>query len=214
LDRTPPVPILTINRSDGDGSHVFFNEDWVAYEDRQNYLLEADVGVSTHFRHVETAFSFRTRILDYLWASLPVVATEGDSFAQLIDDQGLGITVPPEDPEALEEALFRLLDDEDLAADCAKRAAAAAEDLAWTKVLAPLVEFCRAPRRAPDLVRALGPPASGTGVGLKPWDLHEDIALLRMYMEAGGPSEVCRRAYGRVRTLVGRVLYRQASGGR
>ena len=39
------------------GTHVFFNEDWVAYDDRQNYLLEADIGVCTHFDHVETAFS-------------------------------------------------------------------------------------------------------------------------------------------------------------
>ena len=59
------------------GTHVFFNEGWVAYDDRQNFLLEADIGVSTHLDHVETAFSFRTRILDYLWASLPVVATGG-----------------------------------------------------------------------------------------------------------------------------------------
>ena len=62
--------------------HVFFNEGWVDYDDRQNYLLDADVGVSTHLDHVETAFSFRTRILDYLWASLPTVATAGDSFAE------------------------------------------------------------------------------------------------------------------------------------
>jgi len=191
------------------GTHVFFNEDWVAYEDRQNYLLEADVGVSTHYHHVETAFSFRTRILDYLWASLPVVATAGDSFGQLIDDQGLGLTVPPEDVGALDEALFRLLDDEELAAACRKRVAAAAADLTWAKVLTPLVEFCRAPRRAPDLVRSLGPPApSGTGLPLQPWDLREDVALLRMYLRAGGPSEVVRRGYGRVRTRLGRVLSR------
>ena len=37
------------------GTHVFFNEGWVEYADRQNYLLEADIGVSTHFDHVETA---------------------------------------------------------------------------------------------------------------------------------------------------------------
>ena len=55
--------------------HVFFNEQWVAYDDRQNYLLDADIGVSTHFHHVETEFSFRTRILDYLWAGLPFVTT-------------------------------------------------------------------------------------------------------------------------------------------
>ncbi|HWC12056.1 MAG TPA: glycosyltransferase, partial [Acidimicrobiales bacterium] len=136
------------------GKHVFFNEDWVAYDDRQNYLLEADIGVSTHYHHVETAFSFRTRILDYLWASLPIVATEGDSFAAVIEDGGLGLTVPAEDVEALEEALFRLLDDEALAARCRERVRAASADFTWTKVLAPLVQFCRSPRRAPDLVRA------------------------------------------------------------
>src|SRR5690606_8196022 len=30
------------------GSSVHFNEDWVDYADRQNYLAEADAGVSTH----------------------------------------------------------------------------------------------------------------------------------------------------------------------
>ena len=70
------------------GTHVFFNEGWVDYDDRQNYLLEADIGVSTHLDHVETALSFRTRILDYLWASLPMVATRGDSLADLIERAG------------------------------------------------------------------------------------------------------------------------------
>src|SRR5206468_8785633 len=93
------------------GTHVFFNEGWVPYEERQNYLLEADIGVSTHLDHVETAFSFRTRILDYLWASLPIVATEGDSFATLIEAEGLGLTVPAQDVGALETALLPLLDD-------------------------------------------------------------------------------------------------------
>ena len=75
-------------------SHVFFNQDWVAFEDRQNYLLDADVGVSTHLDHIETEFSFRTRILDYLWAGLPIVATDGDSFAEVIVREDLGLVVP------------------------------------------------------------------------------------------------------------------------
>ena len=72
------------------GTHVFFNDDWVEYDDRPNYLLEADVGVSTHLDHVETAFSFRTRVLDYLWAGLPVVATQGDALAGVIESRGAG----------------------------------------------------------------------------------------------------------------------------
>jgi glycosyltransferase involved in cell wall biosynthesis len=133
-------------------THVFFNEGWVAYDDRQNFLLEADIGVSNHLDHVETEFSFRTRILDYLWASLPVVATGGDSFGDIIDAHGIGLTVPPGDVDALEEALFRLLDDEKLARACREASGRLAEEFRWSEVLQPLIEFCRAPRRAPDLV--------------------------------------------------------------
>jgi glycosyltransferase involved in cell wall biosynthesis len=71
---------------------VFFNEAWVAYDERQNYLLESDLGVSTHLDHVETAFSFRTRILDYLWAGLPVVATGG---MRLVRSSSRMVWVPP-----------------------------------------------------------------------------------------------------------------------
>src|SRR5439155_13800601 len=90
------------------GTHAFFNEGWVAYDDRQNFLLEADVGVSTHLDHLETAYSFRTRVLDYLWASLPIVATRGDALAELIEERQLGLTVPPGDVDALEHAMSRL----------------------------------------------------------------------------------------------------------
>ena len=116
----PGVPAMTIafqtqelSRELGlTGTHVFFNEGWVPYGERADYLLDADVGVSTHFQHIETAFSFRTRILDYLWASLPIVATDGDTFGPLIREHGLGRVVPPQDVEALELALEEMLYDE------------------------------------------------------------------------------------------------------
>jgi GT2 family glycosyltransferase/glycosyltransferase involved in cell wall biosynthesis len=180
--------------------HVFFNEGWVAYEDRQNYLLEADVGVSTHLDHVETAFSFRTRILDYLWARLPVVATGGDTFADLIVKRGLGLTVPAGDVDALEEALFRLLDDEAANAACRQQLAEVVADHAWSRVLAPLMAFCRAPRRAPDLAAPVGSEniaELAEAVTRRP-SLRDDVALAREYFRAGGPIEVGRRASQRL----------------
>ncbi|HMF04042.1 MAG TPA: glycosyltransferase [Acidimicrobiia bacterium] len=134
------------------GTNVFFNEDWVEYDDRQNYLLESDIGVSTHLDHVETEFSFRTRLLDYLWASLPIVATAGDSLAALIDSSGIGLTVPAGDVDALEAALFRLLDDDELNRTCRAAIERVVPSYRWSTVLEPLLEFCRAPSRAPDLV--------------------------------------------------------------
>ena len=42
---------------------IFFG-DWVPYDQRGAYLAEADLSVVTHLAHIETHFSFRTRVLD------------------------------------------------------------------------------------------------------------------------------------------------------
>lgn len=131
---------------------VFFNEGWVPYEERQNYLLEASIGVSTHFDHLETEFSFRTRILDYIWARLPIVATDGDWFADLIVKEQLGLVVPALDVDALEEALFRLLTETRLADHCREQLERVRQEFAWSRVLEPVISFCRDARRAPDLL--------------------------------------------------------------
>jgi glycosyltransferase involved in cell wall biosynthesis len=132
------------------GKHVFFNDGWVPYDDRQNYLLDADVGVSTHFEHVETTFSFRTRILDYLWAGLPVVATGGDSFGTLIAAEGLGGAVDERDVDGLTSALTALLYDPPTAQGARDNVARVRERFTWARALAPLVEFCARPHRAAD----------------------------------------------------------------
>ncbi|MCU1656034.1 MAG: glycosyltransferase family 4 protein [Pseudonocardiales bacterium] len=132
------------------GKHVFFNEGWVDYDDRQNYLLDADVGVSTHFEHVETTFSFRTRILDYLWAGLPVVATGGDTFGALIAAEGLGVAVAERDVDDLVAALTSVLYDPDVAQRARENVARVRERFTWSRVLRPLRDFCEQPRPAAD----------------------------------------------------------------
>ncbi|SDS28335.1 glycosyltransferase family 4 protein [Microterricola viridarii] len=137
---------------------VFFNDGWVPYDERANYLLDADLGVSTHFDHLETAFSFRTRILDYLWASLPIVSTDGDTFASIIRDNDLGRVVPPEDIEALRGALEELLYDDERRAVVRENVQRYAQRLRWSTVLEPLIAFCLNPRRAPDIVAGVVSP--------------------------------------------------------
>jgi len=140
------------------GSHVFFNETWVPYERRADFLLEADVGISLHEEHVETAYSFRTRILDCIWSGLPTVATGGDSFAEVIEREGLGRVVPGGDVEAVVSALDDLLSDASAREACRANAAAVAPRYAWSEALDPLVRFCE--RSAPA--------ADGLGVGSLP----------------------------------------------
>jgi glycosyltransferase involved in cell wall biosynthesis len=181
-----------------DGSIVFFNREWVDLDDRQNYLLDADVGVSTHLDHVETEFSFRTRILDYLWASLPIVATDGDSFASIIRDEGIGEVVPAGDVDALEQALERLLSDAEAAQRCRENIERLAPRFRWSVCLEPLVEFCRSPRRAhdvacPDLQKGAALSRLATG-------RRRDVQIALSYLRAGALGPVVRRVRHRIRS--------------
>ena len=69
---------------------------------------------------------------------------------RVIETRNLGLTVAAEDVEGLSDALHRLLDDEELATEARKNAAELAPELTWSRVLQPLLAFCRAPERAPD----------------------------------------------------------------
>ena len=185
------------------GTHVFFNEGWVPYETRADYLLDADVGVSCHFPHVETEFSFRTRILDYLWAGLPIVATEGDSFGELIERDGLGRTVPAEDVDALTEALGVMLTDPDARERARDAVRTTSSAFTWPVVLGPLVTFCRAPRRAADAGRlaqdrldALTAPSGGRGRLTSSW--RRDLGAALRHLRAGGPRQVLAKVRWRI----------------
>jgi glycosyltransferase involved in cell wall biosynthesis len=188
------------------GTHVIFNEGWVPYDDRQNYLLDADIGVSTHLHHVETEFSFRTRILDYLWTGLPVVATGGDSLAELVEARGAGIAVPPGDPAALEAALERLLTDKDDAVAMGQASRVLGEEMRWSSVLSPVVAFCRNPRRAPDLVDEEMGPAIQAFVsigGRQHSKLVRDLLLVGEHLRQGGPRLLVQRVSSRTRRVLG-----------
>jgi glycosyltransferase involved in cell wall biosynthesis len=129
--------------------HVFFGE-WVAYDDRADVLLDADLAISTHHDHVETRYSFRTRALDALWAGLPIVTTDGDALSDLVRAAGAGVGVPPGDVAALATAIETLLDDREARGSAAAAAQTLAAELRWSRVLRPLLDYCAAPVVSPD----------------------------------------------------------------
>jgi glycosyltransferase involved in cell wall biosynthesis len=151
------------------GRHVFFNP-WMPYADRADYLLEADVGLSLHYDHVETRFAFRTRLLDCLWTGLPMVLTRGDSLGELAAAGGLARLVVPGDVDGVAQALdLALADAPQMEAQRLQRAAALGQGLQWPQVAAPLTAFCREPRRAPDKAVPAAGPRLRAGLVPKAW---------------------------------------------
>lgn len=188
-------------------TNVFFNTSWVDYRDRGNYLAEADLGVSTHYSHIETTFSFRTRILDYLWASLPMVVTEGDHFAELVDRRQLGRTVPAGDTDALAAAIEDLLFTPGELEKARRSIAEVRPDYEWGAVLEPLVGFVSNAHYAADRVRngyarqhaTPSRDLSKTHRAAKN-GLFEDVRRAGLLLMRQGPAAVIRKVRQRIGT--------------
>ena len=142
-----------------EGQRVHFNEGWVPYAERGAWLAEADLGVSAHHDHLEARFSFRTRILDYLWAGRPVVTSSGDALGDLVAASSLGRAVEPGDVEGFAAACAALLADSTEYEAVGARIADLRPSLLWRETAKPLVDWCaridelppRRPRR--DVLR-------------------------------------------------------------
>jgi glycosyltransferase involved in cell wall biosynthesis len=141
------------------GNAVFIG-DWIPYRDWPNVLIESDVAISLHYEDtLETRWAFRTRVLDYIWAGVPIIATQGDATSEFINKYDLGTLVPEKDPDRVAEAILRTLstprDSFQSNFERVRRL------LSWERVSKPLIEFCRSPHLAPDkavLAENLGNP--------------------------------------------------------
>lgn len=125
---------------------------WVAADARADLYASCRVAALAHAPSLETSLSFRTRVLDFLWGGLPVVATRGGAASALLERTGAGILADAS-PRDFAAALARMLRDDALRSAASRAARAAAAGFAWEAALRPLRDFVSAPRR-----RAPAPP--------------------------------------------------------
>jgi hypothetical protein len=126
---------------------VVFLDEWVPFAHRGHYLREANAGISAHRPGIETRLAFRTRLLDYVWARLPVICSAGDSLGETIASRGGGMLVEPDTVDGWVAALRRVGNDATWRASCVTALEQIAHTYTWQHMTAPLHVFCENPRR-------------------------------------------------------------------
>ncbi|MGI8462506.1 MAG: glycosyltransferase [Solirubrobacterales bacterium] len=125
-ERFPSLRVVIV----GDGSRRPLIEDLIAERGLEaNFLL---VGQRDDVADLVATFDVATlcsdfegtplAVLEYMGAARPIAATRVGGIPDLIDDGVEGLLVPPRDPEALAQAIGRLLDDRALARRLGERA--------------------------------------------------------------------------------------------
>jgi glycosyltransferase involved in cell wall biosynthesis len=131
---------------------VFFNDAVVSYADRATWLMDADCMISTNLDHLESNFSFRTRLLDCFWVGVPAVCTGGDELSELIEATDAGVSVPYGDADAAADGIVEVLGRG--RESYRDRLLAAGADLVWPEAIEPLRRILQ----LPGPPRALGDP--------------------------------------------------------
>ena len=131
---------------------VFFYKDWIPYEDRQYYLTECNAGIVTFEDHLENRFSQRIRLLDYVWAGLPVLTNPGNVLGDWIRDKSLGETISFGDDKTLSKIVTDWSENPSAAQDIKKRMDRAKKELSWEKVCGPLIRFFQNPKPLDSLL--------------------------------------------------------------
>jgi glycosyltransferase involved in cell wall biosynthesis len=136
---------------------------WQPYEERLAWYAEADCAVCLSKPGIELELAHRTRLVDLIWGRVPIVSTAGDEVGDRAAAAGAGDAVQPGDATAAGAALARFLSDPEARAQAHEAAGTQARELAWPRVLAPLIDWLRDPHVAADRFGAASwPQALGT----------------------------------------------------
>jgi hypothetical protein len=110
---------------------------WVPYEERGAFYDRFAAALMTFPQSLETDLSMRTRVYDYLWAGLPIVSSSAPGTDDVIEKYGA--VVRGDNPADYAKALLKVT-------QTPIDTTAFVEEHQWSRTLAPLVDFCRAPR--------------------------------------------------------------------
>jgi len=131
---------------------IFFGE-WVPYADWPNVLLESDIALSLHHETAETPLAYRSRMLEYIWAGVPIIATRGDATSELLTQYHLGKVVDYHDVDSVAQAILAVL--REPSTQYQNNLSQARQTLTWEQTAQPLIHFCQNPRRAADRQAAM-----------------------------------------------------------
>ena len=120
------------------GRTVLFLDEWIPYEQRHDYLREADIGLTLHRHAAEARLAARARYMDYLCAELPCVLGRGDETAEELGAGGFATLLEDPDPEALAAALLALADNPDALSGARAAGHELAAERHWSAVGAKL----------------------------------------------------------------------------
>lgn len=131
---------------------IIFRE-WTPYTERIPVLKKTTIGVSLHKRHLETRYSFRTRLMDYIWGAIPMVLSEGDYLSGKLIDLIVAEPVSISEKNNVASAVIKMLrkmENPESRILMNETFRTLQSEYTWSNLLKPLINELKRIQRIPD----------------------------------------------------------------
>ena len=126
-------------------------QDWVPFEDRADWYLDSDLVVVVNKLGDENELAWRTRLVDFTWANLPIITNGGDALGELLINQNAAAQFSKLEPSIMARDITLLLKNGE-ALDLIKRNLSKVKPrLYWDAVTKELASSIKQHKRARDL---------------------------------------------------------------
>lgn len=121
---------------------------WMDYAKLPDVVTHSDIGILPFHDCEHIRASLANKLFEYMALGLPIIVSDIPVQTRIVEDTGCGLVFPPNDSEALAEAMLRLADDRELARGCAEAGRRATQRLYnWDVDGARIVETLEAVER-------------------------------------------------------------------
>ncbi|HJP96897.1 MAG TPA: glycosyltransferase [Candidatus Saccharimonadales bacterium] len=126
--------------------HNLFNKsmffvDWVDFEDRINYYIHANIVVSLNQEGEENGFSWRTRVMDFVWGELAILTNGGDPLSEDLLAEDAALRLDSLSSDAITAMLKKAHGDRKMLATIKKRIIALKPRYYWTNLTKPIARI-------------------------------------------------------------------------
>ncbi len=119
------------------GKSIFF-VDWVDFDKRINWFKHADIVISLNQPGEENGFSWRTRVMDFVWGELAILTNGGDPLSEDLLKEQAALKVNTLDAKEIEAILQKVHGDKKILTTIKKKIIALKPNYFWQNITKPI----------------------------------------------------------------------------
>ncbi|TAL15314.1 glycosyltransferase family 1 protein [Patescibacteria group bacterium] len=134
----------------GSYGNIIHMVDWVDFKDRADWYLDSDIVLVVNEEGPENKLAWRTRLVDFVWADLPILTNGGDPLGEMLLNANAAIRLNGLSTESIAHSIQQLGKDKTKAMDLKKNVQLLRGSLFWDIVAQPVVDAIRSSVKSKD----------------------------------------------------------------